>query len=141
MRNLAAAMKNPSLTVYTYTGSGTQPFAFNTKLPPFDDLRVRQALVMAIDRGKLLQAITNDIDKEQSVRGRILDQCEDDGALPFDPAKAKQLLKDYGKPVQFKLLMPAEPRGRSFGQVLQEFWKQVGAESSSWSKLPSCPCP
>lgn len=74
MRNVAAAMKNPSLTVYTYTGSGTQPFAFNTKLPPFDDLRVRQALVMAIDRGKLLQAITYDIDKEQSVRGRILDQ-------------------------------------------------------------------
>ena len=71
--SLAAAMKNQS-TVYTYTGSGTQPFAFNTKLPPFDALRVRQALVMAIDRSKLLQAITNGMGKEQSVRGRILDQ-------------------------------------------------------------------
>jgi peptide/nickel transport system substrate-binding protein len=37
------------------------------------------------------------------------------------------LIKDYGKPVDFKMLVTATPRGRTNGQVLQQFWKQVGA--------------
>jgi peptide/nickel transport system substrate-binding protein len=54
-------------------------------------------------------------------------KCKDDGALPFDVEKAKALIKDYGKPVDFKMIVTATPRGRSAGQVLQQFWKQVGA--------------
>ena len=45
-----------------------------------------------------------------------------------DVEKAKALLKDYGKPVAFKVLVTATPRGRSNGQVLQQFWKRVGAD-------------
>jgi 4-phytase/acid phosphatase/peptide/nickel transport system substrate-binding protein len=54
-------------------------------------------------------------------------KCSDDGALPYDPAKARELIKDYGKPVAFKMIVTATPRGRAVGQVLQQFWKQVGA--------------
>jgi ABC-type amino acid transport substrate-binding protein len=48
--NIEKAKKDKSLVVYEYTGSGAAVAAFNTKVPPFDDLRVRQAVVMAIDR-------------------------------------------------------------------------------------------
>ena len=54
-------------------------------------------------------------------------KCKDDGALPEDVEKAKALIKDYGKPVEFKMIVTATPRGRAIGQVLQQFWKQVGA--------------
>ena len=54
-------------------------------------------------------------------------KCKDDGALPYDVEKAKALIKDYGKPVEFKMIVTATPRGRNVGQVLQQFWKQVGA--------------
>ena len=57
--NIQKAQKDPKLTVHTYAGSGAQVFAFNTKVAPFDDVRVRQALVMAIDRKKWSQALTN----------------------------------------------------------------------------------
>ena len=40
-------------------------------------------------------------------------KCRDDGALPYDPAKARQLIAEYGKPVQFKMIVTATPRGRS----------------------------
>jgi peptide/nickel transport system substrate-binding protein len=53
-------------------------------------------------------------------------KCKDDGALPYDVEKAKALIKDYGKPVEFKMIFTATPRGRANGQVLQQFWKQIG---------------
>src|ERR1700720_180216 len=48
--NIQKAQKDPKMTVHTSAGSGAQVYAFNTKVAPFDDVRVRQALVMAIDR-------------------------------------------------------------------------------------------
>jgi 4-phytase/acid phosphatase/peptide/nickel transport system substrate-binding protein len=127
--NIQKAQKDPKLTVHTYSGSGALVSAFNTMVAPFDDVRVRQALVMAIDRKKLSQATTNGLARPASnpYGDGSWVKCKDDGALPYDVEKAKALIKDYGKPVDFKMILPAEPRGRRLGQVLQQFWNQVGA--------------
>jgi peptide/nickel transport system substrate-binding protein len=127
--NIQRAQKDPKLTVHTYAGSGAAVNAFNTKVAPFDDVRVRQALVMAIDRKKMSQALTNGLARPASnpYGDGSWVKCNDDGALPYDVEKAKALIKDYGKPVEFKMLVTATPRGRAGGQVLQQFWKQVGA--------------
>ena len=108
------AQKDPKMKVHTYAGSGAQVYAFNTKVAPFDDVRVRQALVMAIDRPKMSQAISNGLSRPASnpYGDGSWVKCKDDGALPFDLEKAKALLKDYGKPVEFKMLVSATPRGR-----------------------------
>src|SRR6195256_1678634 len=127
--NILKAQKDQKMTVHTYVGSGAAVYAFNTKTAPFDDVRVRQAMVMAIDRKKMSQAITNGLPRPASNPygdGSWL-KCKDDGALPNDVEKAKALIKDYGKPIDFKMLLTATPRGRNIGQVLQQFWKQVGA--------------
>ncbi len=127
--NIQKAQKDSKLTVHTYTGSGAAVYAFNTKTPPFDDVRVRQAMVMALDRKKMSQALTNGLAKPASNpygTGSWV-QCKDDGALPEDLEKAKALIKEYGKPVEFKTLVTATPRGRATGQVLQQFWKNAGA--------------
>src|SRR5438874_13382680 len=128
--NIMKAQKDPKMTVHTYVGSGAQVYAFNTKVAPFDDVRVRQALVMALDRKKMSQAITNGLAIPASNpygEGSWV-KCKDEGALPHDPEQARQLIKDYGKPVVFKMLVTATPRGRAVGQVLQQFWKQIAAD-------------
>jgi peptide/nickel transport system substrate-binding protein len=128
--NILKAKKNPAFTVHQFAGSGAAVYAFNTKVAPFDDVRVRRALVMAIDRPKWSQAITNGLSRPATnpYGDGSWVKCKDDGALPFDLAKAQALIKEYGKPVKFKMLVTATPRGRATGQVLQQFWKQAGAE-------------
>lgn len=127
--NIQRAEKDPKLKVHTYAGSGAAVVAINTKVAPFDDVRVRQALVMALDRKKMSQALTNGLARPASnpYGDGSWVKCKDDGALPYDLEKAKALIKDYGKPVDFKMLFTATPRGRASGQIFQQFWKQAGA--------------
>jgi 4-phytase/acid phosphatase/peptide/nickel transport system substrate-binding protein len=116
--------------VYSHHGAGAGVSAFNTKLAPFDDARVRRALVMALDRKKISQATTNGLARPASnpYGDASWIKCKDDGALPYDPEWAKALIKEYGKPVEFKMLVTATPRGRTFGQIFQQIWKEVGAK-------------
>ncbi len=128
--HIARARKDPSLSVLSYSGAGASVAAFNTKLAPFDDVRVRRALVMALDRKKMSQALTDGLSRPASnpYGDGSWVKCKDDGALPTDPDKARALIKEYGKPVEFKMLFTATPRGRAGGQVLQQMWKEVGAK-------------
>ena len=126
------AKKNPAVIVHEYAGSGAQVYAFNTKVPPFDDVRVRQAMRYALDLQAYADAQWGGLwkpAKDPYGPGSFV-KCKDAGALPYDPAKAKALLKDYGKPVAFKMMVTATPRGRAVGQIFQEFWKAVGAEAT-----------
>jgi peptide/nickel transport system substrate-binding protein len=127
--NIQKAQKDPKLTVHSYTGSGAQVWAFNTKVAPFDDVRVRQALVMALDRKTMSQTLANGLSRPATnpYGDGSWVKCKDDGALPYDVEKSKALIKEYGKPVDFKMLVTAEPRGRAIGQIFQQFWKRVGA--------------
>ena len=126
---IVKAKKDPNVLVHEYAGSGAQVYAFNTKRPPFDDVRVRQALRYALDLKTYAEAEWAGLwqpAKDPWGPGSFV-QCKDAGALPYDPEKAKALLKDYGKPVEFKMVATATPRGREIGQIFQEFWRAVGA--------------
>jgi peptide/nickel transport system substrate-binding protein len=126
------AKKNPALSVHEYAGSGAQVYAFNTKIAPFDDIRVRQALRMALDLEAYSQAEWGGLwkpTKDPYGPGSFV-QCSNPGALPYDPEKAKELIRAYGKPVEFKMVVTATPRGREIGQIFQEFWRNVGANAT-----------
>ncbi len=118
----------PSLQVLRHVGSGAFCFAFNTAAAPLDDVRVRRALVMAVDRQKMSELLTGGLARPAGNPfgdGSWI-KCQDDGALPTDTAKARELINEYGKPVGLKMLVSASPRGRAAGQVMQAFWKKIG---------------
>jgi peptide/nickel transport system substrate-binding protein len=130
--DILKAKKISGLAVHEYAGSGAQVYAFNTKAPPFDDVRVRQAVRLALDLKAYSEAEWNGLwqpARDPYGPGSFV-QCKDAGALPYDPARAKALLKEYGKPVAFKMVVTATPRGREIGQIFQEFWRDVGADAT-----------
>lgn len=71
--------------------------AWNTRRPPLDDVRVRQALLMAVDRPRLAQGLFGEVG--EAALSPIPDTLwESSGVrpLPHDPARARQLLAEAG---------------------------------------------
>jgi len=122
------AMGMPSLRVNQYDGSGISTIVLNVKKPPLDDIRVRQALRYAADIQGFADAFAEGLyqpAKDPYGSGSFV-KCKDPGTLPFDLAKAQALVKEYGKPINLKFMVTAEPRGMGIGQIFQEFWKAAG---------------
>ncbi len=126
--DIVKAKKNKAVAVYQYAGSGASVVAINTNKPPLDDLRVRQAIRHAIDMQAFADTLYNGLwkpAKDPYGPGSWI-KCANTRLPTYDPEKAKSLLRDYGKPVAFRLTVTATPRGRAIGQIFQEFWRAVG---------------
>ena len=139
--------KDTALQVLDYVGSGASVSAINTKVPPLDDVRVRQALVMAIDRTKMSQALTNGLARPATnpYGDGSWVKCKDDGALPYDPAKAAALIKEYGKPVRVQDAVhgdAARPRQRpGAAAVLEAGRRRHGDRAGRPGDLPAARLP
>ena len=104
--------------------------AWNNQKPPFDDVRVRKALVHALDRKPLTGVITK-IPKDPPIdmfgRGHPW-HCPDTAWPEYNPEKAKALLADYGKPVKFTLNIVGLRDLIRVAETFQAYWKEVGVE-------------
>jgi len=106
----------------------------NMTKPPFDDLRVRKAISMAIDRKGLTKQIFGDGEVSSPVNPSLADwglPLEEREALqPYDPEKAKALLKEAGYPNGFSTkIMVTNAYGEQVIQAAQwiaEDLKKVG---------------
>jgi oligopeptide transport system substrate-binding protein len=80
----------------------TYYFPFNVKVPPFDNVKVRQAFAAAIDRQTLVDQVLNGVPTvaysliPPGMPGHLSEEEAGDSAQKFDPAKAKQLLSEAG---------------------------------------------
>ncbi|GAA1076209.1 ABC transporter substrate-binding protein [Nocardiopsis composta] len=126
--NLVAQAQTEGLT--TAIANSTTATAFlNTTRPPFDDVRVRQAVQAAINREVILEAA------DQGV-GNLSDGPIGSGSPysvrtdypEFDPDRARRLLADYGEPVAFDYTTDARPQSAQRAAVIQQMLADVGIE-------------
>ena len=102
----------------------------NVTAKPLDDIRVRQAIAYGINRAEILRWRGADVAREPRsvIPGGYLGYTADNGLLPYDPAKAKQLLAEagYKDGVTVKMVMTQEPNSLALMQVVQAQLKRVG---------------
>lgn len=95
---VAAIAKDPKLTVASVTGPIVNVLRFNTANGVTKDVRVRKALIMAVDRAAIIKSILQGNGKDVASFQSELSFGYDPALkpLPFDPAKARALLKEAG---------------------------------------------
>jgi oligopeptide transport system substrate-binding protein len=125
---------------HSFTLLGTFFLRFNTTRKPFDDPRVRRAFASATDRARLTRKLT--AGGEKSAFHLVPDgvaNYEPPGALPFDPAQARQLLAEAGFPqgkgfprFQYTFFSASGGAAKIQGQIgveLQQLWRnELGVE-------------
>lgn len=76
---------------------GIEGFAMNTRKPPFDDIRVRKAMALLLDRKELLEKIMfNEYLPENSYNSGTPYENPNDPKNEYDPQAALKLLADAG---------------------------------------------
>ncbi len=120
------SQKDPSLYTHYYEKNGAEIIRINTRKPPLDDVRVRQALVLANDQQKHIKLIYGDsIPFIRHPFGQWF-RCMDDGYLEHNLERAKQLISEYGKKVELEYVHTNTSRGRNTGEMLQQLYKKIG---------------
>lgn len=134
--DLPAIKANPKLKVLSGAGMNVGYLAFNTNKKPFDDKRVRQALSMAIDRKAILKDVFqgNGQLADTPIPTSLWGHDNSVKAYPYDPEKAKALLKEAGvTDLQTDLwyqpvTRPYNPDGKKMGELMQADLAKVGVK-------------
>ena len=110
--------------------AGCYFYVFNQDIKPTDDVRVRKAISMAIDRQTIL-------DQMYSGAGHVVNSMLPDGVLgaydaaeiPYDPEGAKALLAEagYGDGCELEIYQQTDnPDALAINQVIQSMLNEVG---------------
>jgi peptide/nickel transport system substrate-binding protein len=131
---------NANLTVHQFAGSNLNLLTFNTKEPPLDNVKVRQAIAYAINRESMIRDLALGQGK---IAHSILPE-ESWAYTPgqtyhYDPAMAKKLLDEAGfhdpdgdgpqmrfsKPIIFRI-SGSSGAARQYAGVIYNYLREVG---------------
>jgi ABC-type transport system substrate-binding protein len=136
--------EDPNYQSFSGTSFGYTYIGYNMRREPFDDIRVRQALSMAIDVEKIIKYVI--YNQGERITGPFLRQTDfynqNIKPVPYDPEGALKLLAEAGwqrndkgwlerngKRLQFKLITNnGNDIRKAILSIAQDSWKQIGID-------------
>jgi len=131
---------NPELVIYPFYNRSDNGIGMNVQIKPFDDIRVRKAMQMAINLEEINNAYYKgyaDITPQGQLNrsfAEVVTQFEDwpqevKKVFDYNPEGAKKLLAEVGYPNGFKsVLMHIERYDLNYVQLLASYWKKIGVD-------------
>lgn len=124
---------NERYQILTGGSSSKTLLALNNRLPPLDDLRVRQAINHAIDRAAVIHQV---LEGRGDPIGSHFSPAESGylhlaNRYPYDPERAKALLAEAGitNRLRLKLSLPPTPYARDGGKVIAQQLAVAGIDT------------
>jgi ABC-type transport system substrate-binding protein len=124
------------LVLYELPWAGQNYFkvGFNAKASPFNDVRVRQAALMGIDRAGMAKALGFGVGVPHYYPfwlPRTLGYDESITKNEYNPAKVKELLTAAGYPngVSIELKVISREPENTIGEFAQQMWSAVGIKT------------
>ena len=114
---------------------GTTYIALNENVEPLNDVRVRKALQMALDREVLLDAVYSGRGKvENGIFPHGLNGFNPDlPDIPYDPEQAKELLREAGYEDGFELTISmrntSTPLYVTLSELAAGMWEKIGVKA------------
>jgi len=141
-QSLATFRADKRFTVQIGATAGKGIVAINNRRKPLDDVRVRRAIAHAIDRKAFIDGVLDGLGQPIGSHFAPTDAGYVDltGVTPFDPEKAKALLKEAGvkTPLELTLTLPPPPYARKGGEVVAAQLAKVGItakiENVEWAQ-------
>ncbi|MCX6020136.1 MAG: ABC transporter substrate-binding protein [Chloroflexi bacterium] len=128
-------LKQDGYQVVTKIYPHVWPFQLNLYKPPFDNLKVRQAAMYAIDRDGMCKKLLNDTCiPATSMMPPGHPWYGNPVQYKYDPEKAKQLLKESGYTLPVKATLLTSPSGSGqmlplpMSEFIQRNYKDVGID-------------
>jgi peptide/nickel transport system substrate-binding protein len=130
--NIPQFQADKRFTVKIGNTEGKTIVAINNARKPFDDIRVRRALAHGIDRKAVIEGATMGLAKPIGSHYAPQDAGYVDltGQYPYDPEKAKALLKEAGvSTLKVKLILPPPDYARRSGEIVAAQLKKIGVDA------------
>ena len=125
----------PGVELIEETGYRTIYVGLNLNMPPFDDLKVRQAVAHAIDTQSLLAGVMTGIGTAGGgFESTVIPGSAEIAPYAYDPEKAKELLAEAGHPdgfdVEFFVPNGRYTNDRQLGEAIQAQLAEVGIRAN-----------
>ena len=135
---------NKKINLYKEMGNGYTYFGFNLKKRPFDDINVRKAISLAIDRQEIIDGVLLGLGEEITSPYKPGTYWENKNIkkLSFNPEKAKELLENSGYrlnnniyekdgiPLSFEILTNQNKQREMTAVLIQRRLQDIGIDAS-----------